>query len=227
MKNLLRPAVSLLLFITVLTGVVYPLAVTGVAQVLFPAQAAGSLVTGGKDGKQVVGSGLIGQSFAGPNYFWSRPSATGPMAYNAANSGGSNLGPTNPALVDAVKGRIATLRAAHPEQKGAVPLDLVTASASGLDPHISPAAAAYQVERVARARKVQPEVVRTLVEQATEAPQWGMFGDARVNVLQLNLALDAIHAKAADGMIAPRFAAARAASTPDTLSTSTVAALGK
>jgi K+-transporting ATPase ATPase C chain len=187
MKNLLRPAISLLLLMSLLTGVLYPLAVTGVGQMLFPAQAAGSLLT---RGKQVVGSSLIGQNFAGAAYFWSRPSATGPMPYNAANSGGSNLGPTNPALMDAVKARVASARSAHPGQSGAVPTDLVTASASGLDPHISPAAAAYQVQRVANARKIEPEQVRKLIDQATEAPQWGLFGDARVNVLQLNLALD-------------------------------------
>ena len=191
MKNLFRPALTLLLILSLLTGVIYPLLVTGLAQVLFPAQAAGSLIKGGKDGQQVLGSALIGQNFAGPGYFWGRPSATGPMPYNAANSGGSNLGPTNPALLDAVKGRIATVRAAHPARHGAVPLDLVTTSASGLDPHISPQAAGYQLERVASNRKLTPEVVRALVEKATEAPQWGLFGDARVNVLQLNLLLDA------------------------------------
>lgn len=195
MNNLFRPALTLLFIFSLLTGVIYPLLVTGLAQVLFPAQAAGSLIKGGKEGQQVLGSAQIGQPFAGPGYFWSRPSATGPMPYNAANSGGSNLGPTNPALLDAVKGRIATVRAAHPAQHGAVPLDLVTTSASGLDPHISPQAAQYQLERVASHRKLTPEAVRALVEKATEAPQWGLFGEARVNVLQLNLALDGLSAK--------------------------------
>lgn len=195
MKNLFRPALMLLLILSLLTGVVYPVLVTALARLLFPAQAAGSLIKGGKDGQQVLGSALIGQNFAAPGYFWSRPSATGPMPYNAANSGGSNQGPTNPALLDAIKGRIATVRAAHPAQQGAVPLDLVTTSGSGLDPHISPQAAKYQLERVARERKLAPDAVRALVEQATEAPQWGLFGEARVNVLQLNLALDALSAK--------------------------------
>lgn len=189
MKNLLRPAFSLLLVISALTGVIYPLAVTGLAQGLFPQQANGSLI---QQGQQVLGSSLIGQNFAATNYFWGRPSSTGPMPYNAANSGGSNLGPSNPALVDAVKARISSLRAAHPAQSGPVPLDLVTSSASGLDPHISPQAANYQVERVAAARHLPVEQVRAMLQQATEAPQWGLFGDARVNVLQLNLALDAL-----------------------------------
>jgi K+-transporting ATPase ATPase C chain len=199
MKNLFRPAVSLLLAMTLLTGVLYPLLVTLLAQAVFPHQANGSLL---HKGQTVVGSSLIGQPFSGAAYFWSRPSATSPMPYNAANSGGSNLGPTNPALVDAVKGRIKDLRAAHSEQSAhqtaqqtahqtdPLPLDLVTASASGLDPHISPAAAEFQVQRVARARQLDPLRVKKLVQQATEAPQWGVFGDSHVNVLQLNLALD-------------------------------------
>jgi K+-transporting ATPase ATPase C chain len=187
--QLIRPAVSLFILTSLVTGLLYPLAVTGVAQAVFPQQAAGSLI---KHGDQVIGSALIGQSFSGPTYFWSRPSATSPMPYNASNSGGSNLGPSNPALVDAVKGRIDALRTAHPAQTGAVPADLVTTSASGLDPHISPAAARYQIERVAVARGLTPASVSALVEQSVEAPQWGLFGDARVNVLQLNLALDAV-----------------------------------
>lgn len=189
MKNLIRPAVMLFLMATLVTGLIYPLAVTGVAQIIFPQQAAGSLI---KRGNEVVGSELIGQSFSGPTYFWSRPSATGPVPYNAAASVGSNLGPTNPALVDAVKGRVETLRAAHLSQKGSIPTDLVTTSASGLDPDISPAAAYYQVERVAAARGMDEATVRSLVEHSIAGPQWGLFGDPRVNVLQLNLALDAL-----------------------------------
>ncbi|SFM94129.1 K+-transporting ATPase ATPase C chain [Formivibrio citricus] len=187
MKNHLRPALMLFGILTLLTGLLYPLAVTGIAQAVFPEQANGSLIV--RDGK-VVGSALIGQNFTENQYFWGRPSATGPMPNNAANSGGSNLGPTNPALPDAVKERIAALKAAHPAQSGPVPVDLVTASASGLDPQISPAAARYQVERVAQARQLPVEKVLKLVEAHTEGRQWGVFGEARVNVLQLNLALD-------------------------------------
>lgn len=192
MKNLsspLRPAISLLLLTTVITGLLYPLAVTGIAQLFFPEQAQGSLI---KRGNEVIGSELIGQSFSGPTYFWSRPSATSLMPYNAANSAGSNLGPSNPALVDAVKERIAKLRAAHPGNRGPVPIDLVTASASGLDPHISEAAAFYQVQRVAMARGMDAKIVHALVERFIEPAQWGLFGDVRVNVLRLNLALDAL-----------------------------------
>ncbi|SMF17226.1 potassium-transporting ATPase subunit KdpC [Pseudogulbenkiania subflava] len=187
MKTLIRPALTLFLLLSVLTGLVYPAAVTGLARLFFPEQAAGSLI---HRGGELVGSELIGQSFSGPRYFWSRPSATAPMPYNAGASGGSNLGPTNPALLDAVKARVATVRAAHPAQTGPVPVELATASASGLDPDISPAAAYYQVERVAQARGLPVAALRTLVAQHTEGPQWGMFGQARVNVLKLNLALD-------------------------------------
>lgn len=187
MKNHLRPALMLFGILTLLTGLLYPLAVTGIAQAIFPEQANGSLIV--RDGK-VVGSALIGQNFTDNKYFWGRPSATSPMPNNAANSGGSNLGPTNPALLNAVMERIATLKAAHPVQTGPVPVDLVTASASGLDPQISPAAALYQVERVAQARRLPVENVRTLVETHTEGRQWAIFGEPRVNVLQLNLALD-------------------------------------
>lgn len=193
MKNLIRPAITLCVATTIITGLVYPLAVTGVSQVLFPKQAAGSLI---KRNNEVIGSTLIGQSFSGPNYFWSRPSATSPMPYNATGSSGSNLGPTNPALVDAVKERVKNIRAAHPDQTGSVPTDLVTTSASGLDPHVSPAAAYYQVKRVAQARGLDTAVVRSLVEESIELPQWKLFGDARVNVLQLNLALDTLKANA-------------------------------
>jgi len=187
MKSLVRPAVSLFVLLTVVTGVVYPLAVTAVAKAAFPAQASGSLIV--KDG-QVVGSALIGQNFSDPKYFWGRPSATGPMPYNAANSSGSNQGPTNPALVDAVKGRIEALKAADPDNRLPVPVDLVTASASGLDPEISIAAAEYQLARVARVRGRTPDAVRALVAQHTQGRLLGLLGEPRVNVLQLNLALD-------------------------------------
>jgi K+-transporting ATPase ATPase C chain len=187
MKSLIRPAVSLFVVMTLVTGVAYPLLVTGVANIAFPGQAAGSLVV--KDGKP-VGSLLIGQSFTDPKYFWGRPSATGPMTNNASGSGGSNLGPLNPALVDGVRSRVEALRAADPGNTAPVPVDLVTTSASGLDPHISAAAALYQVQRVARARGVAPESVRTLVERHTEGRLLGILGEPRVNVLALNLALD-------------------------------------
>ncbi|MCJ0764753.1 potassium-transporting ATPase subunit KdpC [Variovorax terrae] len=190
MKNILRPALVFFLVLTLLTGIAYPLMVTGVARVLFPQQAAGSLVL---QGGKPVGSALIGQNFADPGHFWGRPSATSPMAYNAAASGGSNLGPLNPALADAVKGRVEALRAADPGNTAPVPVDLVTASASGLDPDISPAAARYQVARVARARGLQPEQVARLVDQHIEAPLWGLLGEPRVNVLRLNLALNDLH----------------------------------
>lgn len=189
MKTLLRPLLVLFAALTVLTGVVYPLVVTGTAQVIFPAQAHGSLVL--RDGK-AVGSTLIGQNFVSPENFWGRPSATGPMPYNAAASSGSNQGPLNPGLLDAVKARIAALRAADPGNTAPLPLDLVTASASGLDPHISVAAANYQVARVARTRKLRPAQVQALVVQHTQAPWWGILGEAQVNVLQLNLALAAL-----------------------------------
>lgn len=190
MKTLLRPAVSLFVLLTAVTGVVYPLAVTGVAKVAFPEAADGSLIV--KDGK-AVGSSLIGQNFTDPKYFRGRPSATGPMPYNASASGGSNQGPLNPALVDAVKGRIEALKAADPDNKLPIPADLVNASASGLDPHISPEAAAYQVARVASQRHLLPADVKALVGQHTEGRQLGVFGEPRVNVLKLNIALDSLH----------------------------------
>ena len=190
MFSQLRPAIVLLALLTVITGVVYPLVVTLVAQVAFPGQANGSLVVRGDD---VVGSALIGQPFDDPKYFWGRLSATAPFAYNAAASSGSNLGPLNPALTDAVKARVDALRAADPGNESPIPVDLVTASGSGLDPHVSPAAAHWQVPRVARARGLDPAEVQALVEQHTEGRQWGFFGEARVNVLALNLALDALH----------------------------------
>ena len=189
MKNLLRPLLVLFAVLTLITGVVYPLVVTGLAQAIFPAQSAGSLVT--QNGK-TVGSALIGQNFTDPGHFWSRPSATGPMANNASASSGSNQGPLNPALTDAVKGRIAALRAADPGNTAPVPVDLVTASGSGLDPHISAAAASYQVTRVAKARSLPVAQVQALVDQQTEKPLLAILGEPQVNVLQLNLALEAL-----------------------------------
>ncbi len=186
MTALVRPALSLFLLLTLVTGIGYPLAVTGIAKLVFPKAAEGSLLR--VDGTP-VGSTLIGQSFTAPDYFWGRPSATTPQPYNAAASGGSNQGPLNPALTDAVKARIAALKAADPGNPLPIPIDLVTASGSGLDPHISPAAAHYQVTRVARARQVSPATLGALVAECTEGRQWGLFGEPRVNVLKLNLAL--------------------------------------
>jgi potassium-transporting ATPase KdpC subunit len=183
----LKPAVIVLLLLTIITGVVYPMAVTGMAQLLFDKQANGSLIE--REGK-TVGSALIGQPFSDPKYFWGRPSATSPYSYNAAASSGSNQGPTNPDLVDAVKARAEGLRAADPERKEVIPVDLVTTSASGLDPNISPAAAEYQVARVAQARALSTEAVRKLVAQHTEKRQFWILGEPRVNVLALNLSLD-------------------------------------
>lgn len=187
--SMLRPALTLFVVLSVITGLAYPLAVTGIAQLAFADAANGSLVL--RDGKP-VGSELIGQSFSDPKHFWSRPSATGPMPYNAANSSGSNLGPSHPALAEAVKARIEALRAVDPGNTAPVPVDLVTASASGLDPHISRAAADYQVARVARVRGIPEDRVRALVEQHTEQPWLGFIGEPRVHVLRLNLALDAL-----------------------------------
>lgn len=191
MRTEIRPALILLGAFTLLTGVVYPAVVTGVGQVLFPQRASGSLI---RDGERIRGSMLIGQPFRGPGYFWSRPSATGP-AYNAAASSGSNIGPTNPALAQAVKDRIAALRAADPANTAPVPVDLVTASGSGLDPHITPAAAEYQVARVARARGLSEARVRELVAAHTVGRTFGLLGEPRVNVLELNLALDQVKAQ--------------------------------
>jgi K+-transporting ATPase ATPase C chain len=186
----LRPAVVLLGLLSVLTGLVYPLLVTGVAQTLMPAQANGSLLV--RPDGTLIGSALIGQPFDDPKYFWGRPSATAPFAYNAAASSGSNLGALNPALVDAAKARADALRAADPGNAAPIPVDLVTSSGSGLDPHISPAAARWQAPRVARARGLEAAAVEAIVARHTEPRQWGVLGEARVNVLALNLALDAI-----------------------------------
>lgn len=191
MSKLLRQSFVLLLVMTVITGILYPLAATGLAQLLFPRQANGSLIM---QDRKPVGSALIGQSFTDPGYFWGRPSATTPNPYNAASSSGSNQGPTNPALTDAVKQRIAALHAVDPGNTAAVPVDLVTASASGLDPQISPAAAQYQAARVARARKLDVAQVQALVARHTEGRQFGVLGEPRVNVLELNRALDAASA---------------------------------
>lgn len=189
MKPLLRPALTLFVLLSALTGVLYPLAVTGVGQGLFPRQAAGSLIE--RDGK-LVGSELIGQNFTSPKYFWGRPSATAPMSNNAGGSSGSNQGPMNPALADAVKGRIAALRAADPGNLAPVPADLVTASGSGLDPHITMAAARYQAARVARERQLPLPEVQRLIAANTEARDLLVLGEPRVNVLKLNLALDRV-----------------------------------
>ncbi len=189
MLKYFRPAIVSLVLLTALTGIVYPIVVTGIAQMLFPRQANGNLIT--KDGK-AVGSELIGQPFDDPKYFWSRPSATSPFPDNAGVSGGSNQGPTNPDLQRAVQGRIDALRAADPGNTAPIPVDLVTASGSGLDPHISPAAALYQIRRVAKARGLSEDAIRNLVEQHLEGRQLGFLGEPRVNVLKLNLALDAL-----------------------------------
>ena len=187
MSSIVRPALVTFAVLTALTGVAYPLVVTGFGQVAFPEQAAGSLIL--RDGKP-VGSSLIGQNFSDPKYVWGRPSATGPQPYNASNSGGSNQGPLNPALTDAVKGRIEALRAADPGNTAPVPGDLVTASGSGLDPHISVAGAQFQAARVARARNLPLQQVQQMIEKYSEGRLFGILGEPRVNVLQLNLALD-------------------------------------
>jgi K+-transporting ATPase ATPase C chain len=195
MRSQLRPAIVSLALLTLITGLIYPLVVTGVAQAVFPRQANGSLIT--RNG-QTIGSELIGQSFDDPKYFWGRLSATSPYPYNAfdaqtlTGSSGSNYGPLNPALTDAVKARIQALKAADPGNTAPIPVDLVTASGSGLDPDISPAAALYQVPRVARARGLSQEMVRQLVDQHIEGRQLEILGEPRVNVLELNLALDAL-----------------------------------
>jgi K+-transporting ATPase ATPase C chain len=189
MKSILRPALSVFVILTLITGALYPLLVKLVGRAAFPAQVAGSLIS--KDGK-IIGSQLIGQNFAESKYFWGRLSATGPQPYNAAASSGSNLGPLNPALIDNVQARIAALRAVDPANKALVPVDLVTASGSGLDPEISPAAAQYQLARVARVRGIDKAMVTELIRQNTAGRQLGVFGEPRVNVLALNLALDTL-----------------------------------
>ncbi|MGE5624855.1 MAG: potassium-transporting ATPase subunit KdpC [Bacillota bacterium] len=186
----LRPAILLFIVFTVILGFLYPLAVTGAAQAAFPTEANGSLI---KVGGHTMGSAIIGQEFSDPKYFWGRISATSPYPYNGDGSTGSNLGPTNPALFDQMKARIAALKAADPDQKGPFPVDLVTASGSGLDPDISPAAAEYQVARVAKARHMSEAEVRALVQQHTADRQLGFLGEPRVNVLELNLALDGVN----------------------------------
>jgi potassium-transporting ATPase KdpC subunit len=187
MSPMLRPLLVLFGLLTFMTGIIYPLAVTGIGRLAFPRQVSGSLVM--RDGK-AVGSELIGQSFQDPKYFWGRVSATSPMPNNGVASGGSNFGPTNTALLDAVNARIQALKVADPDNPLPVPVDLVTASGSGLDPHISPAAALYQVQRIARERHMDVDRVSRLVSAHVEPPQWGIFGEARVNVLSLNLALE-------------------------------------
>jgi K+-transporting ATPase ATPase C chain len=190
MKEHLRPALTILGLLTLITGILYPLLVTGLAQGIFPRRAGGSLLV---RGAHPVGSALIGQPFSDPRWFWGRPSATSPFPYNAAASTGSNLGPTNPALVDTVKARIAALRAADPGNSAPVPADLVTASGSGLDPDISVSAAMYQVPRVARSRGFSEQAVRQLVQRHIQPRQLGLLGEPRVNVLELNLALEDLH----------------------------------
>ncbi|WP_306714290.1 potassium-transporting ATPase subunit KdpC [Burkholderia dolosa] len=191
MKSLIRPLVVIFAVLTAVTGLAYPAAMTAFGQAVFPSQANGSLI---EQHGQVVGSALIGQPFDAPQYFWGRLSATSPMPYNASGSGGSNLGPLNPSLADQVKARIAAPRDAGTDLSKPVPVDLVTASASGLDPDITPAAAAYQIERVANARKLAPDTVAQLVAANTTGRQFGVLGEPRVNVLKLNLALDAAQA---------------------------------
>jgi len=189
MRQIFRPAIGLFVALSILTGLIYPLLMTGIAQAVFPQQAGGSLVE--RDGKP-VGSRLIGQNFSDPKYFWGRLSATSPMPYNGAGSGGSNLAATNPALLDQAKGRIDALRAADPGWTAAVPADLATASGSGLDPDIRPQSALLQVARVARSRGVDEARVRALVADHTKGPLLGVIGEPRINVLELNLALDAM-----------------------------------
>lgn len=186
MLTQLRPAAMLLFLMTLITGVAYPLLVTGIAQATIGARADGGLIV--KDGK-VLASSLIGQGFSDPKYFWGRPSATSPFAFNAAASSGSNQGPVNPALADALKQRVKALREADPDNQAPVPIDLVTASASGLDPHISVAAAEYQLQRVASARKLDASALRSLLARHTEGRTLGLLGEPRVNVLEANLEL--------------------------------------
>lgn len=212
MKTLLRPALVSFLMLSAVTGLLYPVVVTGIGKTLFPSQAEGSLIE--RDGK-LVGSALIGQNFSSPDYFWGRPSATGPMSNNAGGSSGSNQGPLNPALNDAVKGRVEALRAADPDNKLPIPADLVTASGSGLDPEISMAAARYQAPRVARERKLPLKEVQRLIEANTLSRDLAVLGEPRVNVLKLNLALDAAAPRAAKvAPASPAASVAAAASAP-------------
>jgi K+-transporting ATPase ATPase C chain len=190
LARVIRPAVSLLILMTILLGIVYPLVITGIARAAFPHQAAGSLVY--RNGA-LIGSTLIGQSFSDPKYFWGRPSATAPQPYNGLASGGSNLGPLNPSLIDQVKANEKSLHEADPQNRSAIPVDLVTASASGLDPEISLAAAHYQASRVARARNLPLDEVENLIKTHQEGRLLGLTGERRVKVLMLNLALDAMH----------------------------------
>jgi potassium-transporting ATPase KdpC subunit len=189
-QQIIKPAFMIFIVLTISTGVLYPLAITGLAHVVFPSKANGSIIY--RNG-QAVGSSLIGQAFDDPNYFWSRPSATAPMPYNAAASSGSNLGPLNPALTDAVSARITALKTADPDNKLPIPVDLVTSSGSGLDPHISLAAAGYQIHRVAKARGIDENKLRELIAQHTEDRTLGLLGEPRVNVVELNLDLDNTH----------------------------------
>jgi len=189
MRTIIRQSLVALLLFTLLTGVIYPLTITGLAQAIFPKQANGSLI---KQNGKIIGSELIGQYFDDLKYFWGRLSATAPYPYNASASTGSNLGPNNPALEKNAQAAISRLKSADPSNQAPIPVDLVTASGSGLDPHISPAAALYQVPRVARARGLSEETVRKLVQKYTESRQFGFLGEPRVNVLKLNLALDGI-----------------------------------
>lgn len=196
MLSLIRPALMLLLIMSAMTGVLYPAVMTVIAQTLFQTQANGSLI---KDAQgRVKGSALIGQNFDETHYFWGRPSATVPFAYNAAASSGSNLGPTNPALIRAVSARIQVLKNAEPDNQKPVPVDLVTASASGLDPHISVAAAEYQLKRVAKVRQLSEPEILNLIKRHTEERQWWILGEPRVNVLKLNLALDDLYGMIGD-----------------------------
>lgn len=192
MKAFVRPCFVLFALLTLLTGVIYPTLITAFGQIVFHDQANGSVVV--REGK-AIGSYWIGQSFDEPKYFWGRPSATGPTGYNSAASSGSNLGPTNPSLLDAIRGRVEAIRSAHPEQNGPIPVDLVTTSGSGLDPHISPAAAEFQVIRVATIRGLSRDAVRELVAKHTEERTFGVLGEPRVHVLRLNLSLDALGAE--------------------------------
>lgn len=214
MKTVFRPTLVFFGALTLMCAVVYPLVMAGIGQLAFPDQVGGSILLGG--GKP-VGSRLIGQEFSSPRYFWGRPSATSPMAYNAASSSGANFGPTNPALIDEAKGRIAALKAADPDNQAPIPVDLVTSSASGLDPEISVAAIYYQIARVARERKLDPTALRTLVDRQARTSVLGFLGEPRVNLLVLNLALDRLQQNQTTGALpeAGRRASLGVDSSPD------------